>query len=352
MNVTDGRDGYGIGLLGGLAGWLAPSTIDRERAREMTGTVGRIRLAAVPLMAAYCLVAWRSGQGEAWWLLALAVVTVLQLLLRVTATNEARAVVLGLASLLLGAGWLGAAAALTGGVDSPFVVWMLFVVAVSPLGMSHRGHLLACGWMLACLAGVAATDPTGLRNDPLLVLAVMSLAVVLVPVGTRLIELDAAQRRALWRDPLTGALNRAALERRHSTLSEDGAGQTLIVFDLDRFKAINDMRGHPFGDRALQEAARVAADTVRDHDSVFRLGGEEFAILLAGADPERAWLVAERVRCAIRDARVDGVLVTASFGVASAGADRVPVSLPDLYEQADRAMYRAKEAGRDRVETA
>ena len=352
MNVMDGKDGYGQGLLGRFAGWLAPSAVDRERAREMTGTVGRIRLAAVPLMAAYCLVAWRSGEGEAWWLLALAVVTVLQALLRVAATNEARAVIFGLAGLLLGAGWLGAAAALTGGVDSPFVVWMLFVAAVSPLGMSHRGHLLACCWLLACLAGVAASDPVGLQADPLLLLAVLSLAVVLIPVGTRLIELDAAQRRALWRDPLTGALNRAALERRHSALSEEGAGQSLIVFDLDRFKDINDLRGHPFGDRALQEAARVASETVRDHDSVFRLGGEEFAILLAGADSARACLVAERVRCAIRAATVDGVVVTASFGVASAGADRVPVSLPQLYEQADQAMYRAKEAGRDRVETA
>ncbi len=326
-------------------GWLFPATVDRERARDMHETVGRARLLSIPLLALYCVVAWIAGTGAWWWLPALAAVCTTQTMLRTLGTRGIAPELTALAGFLLGATWLAAAGALNGGASSPFLVWLLFGLVAAPVGLSHRAYGLVCGWTMTCLAAAClAGAETG--GEPLLALVTICLLIVVIPLGIRAIDLDIAQRQALWRDPLTGALNRAALERRHAAATQDGNHACFIVFDLDHFKQVNDLRGHPFGDRALQHAATIAASVVRDGDSLFRLGGEEFAILLPAASRQDALHVAERARQAIRNTTIDGVKITASFGVAEA-ADGV--SLPDLYDLADQALYRAKHSGRDQV---
>ncbi|GAB7193005.1 histidine kinase N-terminal 7TM domain-containing protein [Kineococcus sp. NUM-3379] len=158
------------------------------------------------------------------------------------------------------------------------------------------------------------------------------------------------------RDPLTGTRNRRWLD---ATLPAalDAAGRTgsplsLLVVDVDHFKAVNDTHGHETGDRVLQAVARELAGAVRSGDEVARLGGEEFVVLLPGSGAVEAAERAEelRRRCArLRTRSRDGavVRVTVSIGVATAPPDgRHPDA---LLAAADGALYAAKRSGRDRV---
>jgi diguanylate cyclase (GGDEF)-like protein len=127
---------------------------------------------------------------------------------------------------------------------------------------------------------------------------------------------------------------------------------TIVLADLDDFKAINDLHGHATGDDVLREFARVLRATVRDSDLAGRWGGEEFLMLLPGADAIGAAQLADRVRSSLAERSFLGndgtvVSVTCSFGVAqhTPGSDE-----RDLFASADRALYRAKREGKNRGE--
>jgi diguanylate cyclase (GGDEF)-like protein len=158
------------------------------------------------------------------------------------------------------------------------------------------------------------------------------------------------------RDSLTGCLTRGGLEQRlvDMVAAHDAGGPApaCILFDLDRFKAINDNLGHHAGDQVLAASAGSAQTAVRDRDQVCRWGGEEFLVVLPGQDAGAAVEVAQRMQDRIRDLRFDSwpaLRVTASFGVAS----RMPnESIVDWVERADIALYAAKEAGRDCIRLA
>jgi diguanylate cyclase (GGDEF)-like protein len=158
-------------------------------------------------------------------------------------------------------------------------------------------------------------------------------------------------------DSLTGASNRGAFlarsERFVRRSQEDRTAVSLILFDLDHFKAINDTHGHASGDRVLRYFVETAGAMLRPADLLGRLGGEEFAAILPGAGVEAACVIADRVRRAfeIAPAAVGGPAVnaTVSAGVATL---RSGMSLEDLLEAADQALYRAKALGRNRVERA
>jgi diguanylate cyclase (GGDEF)-like protein len=159
-------------------------------------------------------------------------------------------------------------------------------------------------------------------------------------------------------DFLTGALNRGAIEhqalRSLALARRRGTRCAAIVIDVDHFKRINDAYGHAAGDAALREIVRRLQEVVRVGDSLGRLGGEEFMVLLDDTDIERAAATAERLRHAICDAPLaidpQPHPTTISLGVAVLGdADR---TFSDLLRRADRALYAAKEAGRDRIEIA
>lgn len=158
------------------------------------------------------------------------------------------------------------------------------------------------------------------------------------------------------RDVLTGLPNRRALAevlpRRMDEAHAQGSPLSVLFVDLDRFKAINDRHGHAVGDEVLAEASRRLAERLRGGEVVARQGGEEFVLMLPGADADRARAAAERLRRNIAEAPFEtsagALAVTASFGVASLrAADVTPGS---LLARADAAMYRAKQAGRNRVE--
>lgn len=152
-------------------------------------------------------------------------------------------------------------------------------------------------------------------------------------------------------DELTGLLNRKALYRRFSEFRAQAAALdahcSVVLCDVDHFKAVNDLHGHDRGDRVLRELADRLRLALRRSDLVYRLGGEEILVLLPGHDPEEALFAAERVRSAVSASPLAGLPVTVSAGVASAhGSD---VELGPLIEAADRALYAAKNSGRDRV---
>lgn len=156
-------------------------------------------------------------------------------------------------------------------------------------------------------------------------------------------------------DALTGLLNRRALmdalEREWQRLRRHGQPFAVLMLDLDHFKRVNDSLGHAAGDLVLTEAARRLAASARASDVVARAGGEEFMVLLPGADTKGATRAAERLLARLREQPVDlparSLPVTASAGVALALASDTGVAA--VLARADAALYRAKEAGRDRV---
>jgi diguanylate cyclase (GGDEF)-like protein len=163
------------------------------------------------------------------------------------------------------------------------------------------------------------------------------------------------ERRA-YSDYLTGLPNRRYFieeaEVELSRFHRYGGQLSLITFDIDRFKQVNDEYGHSIGDRVLQKIADICRSSLRDIDIIGRIGGEEFAILLPQTGAEDAKKAAERLRIAISQAQVavsDGMLpsFTASFGVSI--ADGKDISIDQLLNQADNALYEAKESGRNRV---
>jgi diguanylate cyclase (GGDEF)-like protein len=164
------------------------------------------------------------------------------------------------------------------------------------------------------------------------------------------------ERQALV-DGLTGIANRRqceeALTSEISRAERLGAPMTLVLADLDDFKAVNDLHGHTVGDDVLREFASVLKATVRDSDLAGRWGGEEFMLLLPGTDAAGAANLADRVRAGLAERSFLGrngevVTVTCSFGVAQHQAGNHE---RELFASADRALYRAKREGKNRVET-
>lgn len=169
-------------------------------------------------------------------------------------------------------------------------------------------------------------------------------------------RLESEMRELAATDMLTGLPNRRAfiarLEAEHARLRRfDTQQAAVLMLDLDYFKRINDTWGHPAGDAVLRHVAQVIKDEIREVDGCGRLGGEEFAIVLAGAAPVAAREFAERLRRTIAEVCVvfedANIRITASIGVAALGVDDETADA--ALQRADRALYKAKGVGRDRV---
>jgi diguanylate cyclase (GGDEF)-like protein len=168
------------------------------------------------------------------------------------------------------------------------------------------------------------------------------------------------QRSLSRRESLTGCFNRRAFyelfPREVERANRLDHGVSLVFLDIDHFKRINDRHGHETGDRVLQLLAARLQATIRETDLLFRWGGEEFVILLAHTAGEDAPVLAERIRAAVAERPfLDGEVfrpVNVTVSVGTAGTMSYPIDPDVLLSRADAACYRAKEAGRNRVEAA
>ncbi|WP_319469402.1 diguanylate cyclase [uncultured Pseudodesulfovibrio sp.] len=149
-------------------------------------------------------------------------------------------------------------------------------------------------------------------------------------------------------DPLTKALNRRSFLRLVGQASASGQPFSLVMFDIDHFKSINDTYGHDVGDAVLREISALVRDNIREKDTLARWGGEEFMVLSVRSDMAHATGVAERLREAVAEFFFTGVprQITSSFGVA---IHLTGESADALVKRADEALYQAKETGRNRV---
>jgi diguanylate cyclase (GGDEF)-like protein len=196
-------------------------------------------------------------------------------------------------------------------------------------------------------------------------LTVLSFEALLFTIAIAFILLAMAKERTEYRhrtaalvDPLTGIANRRAFlqdgEAQLKRQATDPRPTAVMLLDLDNFKSINDRFGHAIGDRVLEIFADVTSSCMRHVDIFGRLGGEEFAALLRDTTRERALAVAEQIRsdfaAATREVAGRPVVATVSIGIVISH-DAV-LDLSALLAQADHALYRAKDGGRNRVEVA
>ncbi len=155
-------------------------------------------------------------------------------------------------------------------------------------------------------------------------------------------------------DPLTGMLNRKALSNRVSELTQQSevTGQPigLVIGDLDHFKGINDSLGHAVGDQVLKQIAYEMRRHLRAFDLAYRLGGDEFVFLLPGAEVRECRSLADQLRRAVEKTMGDSVNMTISLGV-SASVKGQKFDYEAVFAAADGALYEAKQAGRNRVES-
>ena len=247
---------------------------------------------------------------------------------------------------------IAASVALTGGPESPAVAWLVIPVVTLSARFDIRGVI--AGVALTGMLMIAVTvgrAPELVWSSPDRIFAPIVLLVAVAILSTALMQSDLHHRTESVIDTLTGMLNRRALEARVAELTAQaeltGEPIGLVVADLDHFKLVNDEHGHAVGDAVLVDVAYRLRKQLRAFDLAYRMGGEEFMVLLPGASLGEAVMVAERLRGAVESAPVSGVPVTMSFGVASAGGGSFDFA--KTFAVADEALYEAKQNGRNQV---
>ena len=182
-------------------------------------------------------------------------------------------------------------------------------------------------------------------------MAALAMLIATAILSTALMQSDVEHRTEAVIDQLTGLLNRTALRNRtieltqRSEVTAEPVG--VIIADIDHFKRINDTHGHAVGDAVLKDIAYVLRKELRAFDLAYRIGGEEFLVLLPGADLQETSEFAEALHgtvCGVRG----GQRVSMSFGVSASRYGTI-FDYEHVFEQADAALYRAKNTGRDRV---
>jgi diguanylate cyclase (GGDEF)-like protein len=249
---------------------------------------------------------------------------------------------------------IAATIALAGGPRIVTMGWLVIPIVTLPSRFSARVVKLGAMIALLLLATVAfGTDASAVVRDPPLVIGPAATIIAVAMLLIALMRSDIEHRSECVIDQLTGLLNRKALAARSDELEQQAAitGEPVgvIVGDLDRFKKINDQRGHAAGDAALAQVAYRLRKRLRAFDLIYRLGGEEFLVLVPGADLAEATELAEALRETVnREPLAEGCVVTMSFGI-SASQRGQQFEYNAVFRAADEALYRAKQGGRDRV---
>jgi diguanylate cyclase (GGDEF)-like protein len=332
--------------------WLLPNGIDRERMLDMDRRLAPLRRRSFAILGGALLA---CGPWFGFWTLApLAFAALLPRIVgpwteRSAQPEYALFVAWAMSELII-----AASVALTGGASVPTLSWLALPVVTLCSRFSTRGVLVGVGFALTLMVAVAlGVSPHEVVSYPPLLIGPAALLMTIAIFSGALMRSDLEHRQEAVIDPLTGMLNRVALERRTPELAEQSAftGEPVGVLlgDVDHFKAVNDTYGHATGDAVLRDLAHALRTHLRAFDLAYRLGGEEFLILLPGADLAQSTEVAESLRTAIDDTTVgDGKHVTISFGV-SASLRGEGFEYDAVFAQADAALYAAKRAGRNLV---
>ncbi len=330
--------------------WLCPEPADRVRAVDMEERLRPFRRASFVVLAVALLL---CGHWVGWWeLLPLAVAVVGFLIVDRSLASAARPEFTIASAWLISELAIAGSIALTGGPRSPAVAWLVIPLVTLPARFNSRAVAVGVGVVtLLLLATTFGVDTPYILDHPQSIIAPIALIGAVALLSSALMKSDLEHRSSSVIDPLTGMLNRNALQTRIAELVQQAAilrePVALIVGDLDNFKAINDGHGHAAGDVVLKDVAYRMRKALRAYDLAYRLGGEEFLIILPGADSVQATEVAEALRSAIGDEPIAGLMVTISFGVSASAPGEF--AYDDIFAEADLALYRSKLDGRNRV---
>ena len=333
--------------------WLCPTELDRSRITDASDEVRKIRLVGSTAVGLALVVA---APWIGWWTLILFALSVLNFVnvdrrLRTSPHPErvsAGAIVITMAII-------GTGVALSGGTHSPALGWMVLPMAMT--AARFRRTVVIASFVLTVAitlvvtlgAHLAATlaDPA-----PLVATLAMMVGVMSIVFGLQTAELHHRDEAIL--DPLTGLLNRHALVRRFIEITQlariTDQPVCLVLCDIDNFKLVNDRYGHQAGDAVLRDLAYDLRQRLRSFELVYRLGGEEFLLVLPGSDSEGGLEAGERLRAAVEQLEPEGISITMSVGVSAARGE--DVDYDSLFRAADTALYDAKNSGRNRVSVA
>jgi diguanylate cyclase (GGDEF)-like protein len=333
--------------------WLCPTHEDRGRVLEMEHRLKPMRILSFAALAGALLV---SVPWMGWWpMLPLAVGLLGFVAIDLRIERARRPEYLVAAAWLLSVLMIAGACVKSGLVHSPALPWLAVPAVTLPARFRPWG--VAAGTMVVVAVILVLTfglDTAATLHDPVPVAYDLALIGSTVGFTLALMKSDLDHRGEAFIDPLTSMLNRHALSGRIAELAQHARVTrqpiALILCDIDHFKQINDVRGHATGDAVLQGLAYRLRLELRAYDLAYRLGGEEFLIVMPGGDTAKASQVAEALRKAVEREPISEVSVTMSFGVAASQAgDFVYES---LFAVADAALYEAKNGGRNCVRVA
>jgi diguanylate cyclase (GGDEF)-like protein len=336
-----------------ITSWLCPTEHHRARALEAGE---RVRTARTLAAAACGICTVAAAPFLSWWLVLFVAATAVVLTTADRRLNRSERPELvmalnGLAILAI----LTLATGVSGGEASAALPWMILPVALSAARFRPQVVVGGAAITAAAMAGVCVgVDAQAVVDDPTRLISSLTLLIAVTAIMTALMESELEHRDRAVLDPLTGLLNRASLGPRVLEIEEQahltGGAVSVIVLDLDRFKQVNDTHGHERGDAVLRDVAYEIRKSLRSFDLVYRIGGEEFLVLLPGVDLSESLEIAERVRHSVEEARPGELDVTISAGVAAEAGGHI--SYDELFRAADAALLEAKRSGRNRVETA
>ena len=336
------------------ASWLCPTAGDRERFLDMQERLMPARISTV-VAGAVVLVAFGSKGG---WPLAAAAAGMVAIVIAGGARLESRRrpelwiFVTTVLNIQLS---LAVGTVVTGGPETPMACMQAIPMLMLGARFSHRGLLV--GVPLAVVLVIATTlgvDPQQVLDNPETLAIPLALVISIAFYTSPLVASDVRHREDSTLDELTGLLNRRAFAPRFAELAQqamlNGQPVSVVAVDIDRFKRVNDEHGHAAGDEVLRAIARSFRERLRTFELLYRMGGDEFLLVLPGADGATATDIAEALRRAVDGLLPAGLEVTCSCGVATAEGGEEGFAL--LLERADTALYEAKRRGRDRVDLA
>ena len=324
---------------------------DRERMLDMDRRIAPVRRRTFAVLGVALLL---CGPWLGWWTIAPLFGAVVLFAAADRVTKRMQRPELGLF-----AAWAGAEAivavsvAVSGGPTVATLSWLAIPVVTLASRFSIRGIVAGVTIALALLFAVAfSVDAKAVIDEPPLVIAPAALIISIAMLSTALMRSDLEFRSRSVIDPLTGMLNRSALSARVGELSQQsevsGYPVSLVLADVDEFKALNDSHGHSRGDAVLRDLAYLLRKRMRAFDLAYRIGGEEFLLVLPGSELAEAVAFADQLCAAIAEQDFGGIRVTLSCGVA-ASASGSTFRYEEVFTAADTALYEAKRSGRNCV---